>query len=860
MIIIPSNVTSIPSDVNWRDTTLMLKTIGTPGATNSAFYDDGPNRFVPTRVGDVTQGALSPYIPSGYWSNHFDGSGDYLSSPSNTTLNFATSDFTIEAWINLNSVSTTQAIVSGTAAGSIGFRVGKGFNVPGGLSLFKAATADNEYIEYTFVPGQWYHVAVVRQSGVIKYFVNGVQQTTLGSGYASYNVPAENNVRIGSSDNASETINGHLSNVRVTKAAVYTGSFTPTAAPLTALANTTLLACQNNRFRDNSSSNLTLTRNGDVSVSRFAPHGVQVPVTTNLASTGSVYLDGTGDWVTPGSNSQFAMGTGNFTAECWVMKTAWAPNYESIIDIRNSVGSTTGFVLGVGSSSTHIYHAGFQISGPALALGRWHHLAAVRVGTTITLYINGTSAGSYTTSANFTDQNLYLGTDPFNPGGEPFLGWISNARLVKGTAVYTGAFTPPTSPLTAITNTSLLTCQDAVTVTDASTNNFTVTRGGNAAASEVSPFKRATAQYGGSAYFDGTGDYLQIASAPALSFGTGDFTIDGWFLREDTATLRTLFSIGVYSNGVMFRTDLFDFMGTSVSPSSWLPPPGVWFHVAVTRSSSVLRVFIDGVIKYTSTNGTSHPQSSSTIGTSGHAPSTEGWKGYISNFRVVKGTAVYTGNFTPPTTPVTAISGTSLLLNFDNAGIYDATGAANYTTNGTAATTATAAQYSPTSIGQLTHNNNSNTASAGGALPVLALPADFTAEFWYRPIVAYGDTLLYDHGPTTAAGFSIWINSALKFGYLRGGSPAVAGTTTVTAGNWYHVAVCRSGSTVRLFVNGTQEATYTDSTVYPAANPRYGSYVNNTYSTAGYYGELRVTRAARYTANFTPPTTAFPTQ
>ena len=85
---------------------------------------------------------------------------------------------------------------------------------------------------------------------------------------------------------------------------------------------------------------------------------------------------------------------------------------------------------------------------------------------------------------------------------------------------------------------------------------------------------------------------------------------------------------------------------------------------------------------------------------------------------------------------------------------------------------------------------------------------------------------------------------------------SITGTTNLVADTWYHVAVSRSGSTTKLFLNGTQEGSdLTDSTNYGSTRPiKIGANLNGGAEFTGHIDEVRVSNSARYTANFTAPT------
>ena len=105
--------------------------------------------------------------------------------------------------------------------------------------------------------------------------------------------------------------------------------------------------------------------------------------------------------------------------------------------------------------------------------------------------------------------------------------------------------------------------------------------------------------------------------------------------------------------------------------------------------------------------------------------------------------------------------------------------------------------------------------------------------------------------------------STSKFDFGQYGVASLLTSTTVISNNtWYHVAITRSGTTLRMFIDGTQEASTTSSANFTSTTNMFiGADVNNTNQRInGYIQDLRITNGyARYTANFTPPTQAFPT-
>ena len=199
------------------------------------------------------------------------------------------------------------------------------------------------------------------------------------------------------------------------------------------------------------------------------------------------------------------------------------------------------------------------------------------------------------------------------------------------------------------------------TFLDGSTNALTITQNGNMSQGSFSPYSKPDGTW--SNYFNSSSDYLSTSSNAALTFGTGDFTIECWFYPTASGSVNTIFanggaaggSIGLYllSSGII---ELACYNGTNLDGVT-VVPINQWSHIAATRSGTTMRVFLNGKLDNSSTNAFNNTSNTGTIGAIWGASS----NGYISNLRVVKGTALYTSNFTPSTTPLTAVSGTSLL-------------------------------------------------------------------------------------------------------------------------------------------------------------------------------------------------------
>jgi len=204
-------------------------------------------------------------------------------------------------------------------------------------------------------------------------------------------------------------------------------------------------------------------------------------------------------------------------------------------------------------------------------------------------------------------------------------------------------------------NTVLMLHMDDVGLTDNSDSPHTVTLNDNAALNTGS-YKFGS----GSAYFDGTGDYLSIPDSDDFDFGTDDFTIDAWIyptnVVDEYNMILSMYQVGLYNdvylslsgNYLQWYDSAGVYQGTGITVS-----PNTWHHVAVVRSSNILKLFINGVESYELSNNENIINGALRIGAWEDSDLYE-FNGYIDELRISKGIARWTSDFIPPTEPYSA--------------------------------------------------------------------------------------------------------------------------------------------------------------------------------------------------------------
>lgn len=659
------------TDPNFNQVSLLLHGDGTNGAQNNTFIDSSTNNFTITRTGNTTQGTNTPFSqPAGAFSNFFDGTGDYFTTPANAAFDFGTGDWTVECWFYLTG---DAALSSGGARHAALFSISSSIEAIGmviavdgdatttgtGIGCYKNLNTEVSAAKtITLNKFTWYHVAVTKSSSSIRTFINGTQAGSPTSDSTAWG--ASNRLvhvgRMNSSSGWFYDFPGYISNLRVVKGtAVYTADFTAPTAPLTAITNTVFLTCQSSSFKDNSSNNFALTAVGTPSVQPFSPFAPTAAYSTSV-NGGSLYFDGTGDLLSLTNSAALQLTNSTaFTIECWVYRTSTA---NSVILCRNYNDSSpfAGYGIGIGvvvSNNLEFWDGGGSWrSFGTIPVNAWTHIAVSYTGsgTTGRVFINGVQGGSsFTVSSGINRTTGDLSVGAFNSTTNMFPGYISNFRLVKGTALYTANFTPPTAPLTAITNTSLLLNGTNAGIFDNAAKNDLETVGNSQVSTSVTKFGT------GSMSFDGTGDWLIAPNSPNLQLGTGNFTIEGWVYLNAVGAARGFVSKGTSTTGWSLGTNssnqvVFGYASSTITSSGTLAV-STWYFVTVVREgtgTNQTKIYINGTNDGTGTVSTNFNQTN-IMYVGANRVGGDALNGYIDDLRITNGVARYTATFTPPT-------------------------------------------------------------------------------------------------------------------------------------------------------------------------------------------------------------------
>ena len=425
----------------------------------------------------VAGNAKASSVQSNFYNEsfYFNASGDKLTVPNSSgDFDFGSGDFTIESYIHIDAENQGDAIInlynytSNRRAWNYYFQ-GNDDGIEFLISTDGSSQIKRLDSDVPIQKNKWVHVAVTKASNVYRMFFDGIEvdsatvsETIYGTGTTS------DSVGIGDyAHTNAEPYNGYISDIRIYKGvAKYTSNFVVPS-----------------KFPD---------------VLPDTPSGVAGGSKLAKITDGAVVFEGNATTkLTLADSTDFTFGTNDFCIEFFYYNKALPDNgtYDIIFDCMGS--NRSGIQLAIETDNDYRIEVGdgasnwiWQSTGFDSKSRKWTHFALTREGSTFRAFEDGVLLGTQTSSTAVGDPRSpaiggYASDDSTNYG---FNGYISNFRIVNGSAVYTAAFTPSTAPLTNVTNTKLLCCQSPTSATTAAVSPGSITAAGDAAATIFNPF------------------------------------------------------------------------------------------------------------------------------------------------------------------------------------------------------------------------------------------------------------------------------------------------------------------------------------------------------------------------------------
>ncbi len=863
-------------------------------------------------AGSVTDTAQKKFGES---SVIHDGSGDYMipyssvdNASDNPLFKFGAGDWTIDYWIRHTNVNGFEYHFDFRPSGTNGNYPAVYTESDGSFHYWLNSADRINSANGALATGTWAHIAISRHDGTTRMFVNGAQA---GSDYADSGTHLMGGVRpaVGAKGETlgdSTTLDGHIQYFRVTHGiARWIGDFTVRQGPpymihgefedteITADPHWEHVALLlkgtgdkgNQTFVDESTSNHTLTANGDVTQGTFSPFspgefGVYFDTSSRLEVPDSADWDFSGD----------------FTIEFWQCLQSSVTNGTPMERryIGGGVDSVDGYGIQEQSGvyrftlgSTHV----FWTSELADEIGEWVHYAVCRSGSTVRVFRNGVEEGSGTESVSVSNStslgiggNLLSGSG-FAAGQGDIDGIISGFHITT-TALYTTDFTPTTDgPVSGDGNTKLITCQqnrfmdDSSSAHSVSPHSSTVPKVLPVTLFGSTPW--SAAGNGGSCYFPGnSGDSITPTYSSEYELDNSTWTLEFWYYFTGSGAMMMAVGGSAWAwngtNGVNFHFDAtpgvnvnfyyWNGSGSSVIQADYAIDYA-WNHFSISCDGTNVSVFVNGTRIGTSTTLPAVPSSSDRARLGCQTTDTNYNPGYMSGLRIVKGTAVYdptSSTITVPTAPPTAVPNTKLLLNFTNAGVYDAAAKGNLETVNSAQSDTTQIKFGPSSV---LFDGTNDVAEIVGLKDIFEIGlSDFCLDGWLKSDVTGSSDVVIDlrpSGPTNGNYILLYwelANNKLTY-YVN--SVARMESPVLTNNVWHHFAIGRIGETGRMFINGLLVDQWQDTTDYQLGDVAIGGYHSGgsgNFAWDGNLEDIRITIGeGRYAGPFVIPTSDYPT-
>jgi hypothetical protein len=379
---------------------------------------------------------------------------------------------------------------------------------------------------------------------------------------------------------------------------------------------------------------------------------------------------------------------------------------------------------------------------------------------------------------------------------------------------------------------------------------------------------------GTSIFFDGSGDFI---SARSMGSHTGfPVTVEMWIRPASTNVIGLFDSASGVAAGIRnWNTNVAARQGEEGTAATFTVNANVWQHMAFVYDDGNIRVYRDGVLNASGTFSTSNQNwsffqnNTSNNGQWNFGTINDGgagsYSGYMDEIRV-SNIVRYSSNFTPPTTRFTDDANTMILIHGTGTN-----GSTTFTDDRTSSRTAflPAAGNAQISTAQSQFGGSSMLfdgtrdsvliAPQSGQGTVTIGSGQFTIECWVRMNTLAGANNFSGGIIHNLNEWTLYVyDNRFYFGIPSVSNNLIQSTSIVT-NTWYHVAVTRNSSnTITLWVNGVSRATQANFTRNLLAHLTVLGYTHSVFTVMnGYVDELRISNTARYTAGFTPSTSAF---